>query len=422
VTRLAAEGSLLVRGDEIFAVDNHPRVLMYGSTPAWRDLSAASSDGVDVYELEANLVALGYDPDHEITIDDTFTDATAVALQRWQKDHGYVETGILSLGQVFFLPGPSRIGTHSGGVGSVVRDGSAITEVTVTRAIDTAFTPGPGTVDAIAPTGTVVKSGSVLFRVNGQPTVALIGTTDITRDLKIGVSDGEDVRVLEQALVDLGFDPSKAIVVDNTFDSATEEAVKRWQSTLALDQDGVLAAGRVLVVPSGLAVGDHHLEGGGEAVAKGTAVLDLTVSYRQVTSKISVSARGSLKVGDPVQVKFADGTLRPATITDIGAVATKDAKDATAAPTVPLTVKLQDSAFEPNLVSTPVDVLIIDSEAKGALAVPTDALVSLKEGGFAVQLADANKLVAVKPGLYADSWVQVTSDGIAAGTMVLVPA
>ena len=66
-------------------------------------------DGPDVKELEQNLVALGFDPTMTITVDDTFDSATAAAVERWQASVGETETGIVTLGQIVFLPGPQRI-------------------------------------------------------------------------------------------------------------------------------------------------------------------------------------------------------------------------------------------------------------------------------------------------------------------------
>ena len=79
-------------------------ILFNGAVPAYRDLSDGVSDGPDVKELEQNLVALGFDPSHEITVNDTFDSATAMAVERWQASVGETQTGVVTLGQVVFLP------------------------------------------------------------------------------------------------------------------------------------------------------------------------------------------------------------------------------------------------------------------------------------------------------------------------------
>ena len=54
------------------------------------------SDGEDVRQLERNLRALGYDPDHDMTIDDDWTWATTAAVERFQDERGLTEDGTLS--------------------------------------------------------------------------------------------------------------------------------------------------------------------------------------------------------------------------------------------------------------------------------------------------------------------------------------
>ncbi|MGI8412760.1 MAG: peptidoglycan-binding domain-containing protein [Solirubrobacteraceae bacterium] len=75
-------------------------------------------DGFDVQELKQNLVALGFDPNHQITINQTFDAATTTAVDRWQASHGATQTGTVTLGQIVFLPGPERITTINTVLGS----------------------------------------------------------------------------------------------------------------------------------------------------------------------------------------------------------------------------------------------------------------------------------------------------------------
>ena len=58
-TSLPAVGQVISQGHVLYRVNNSPVVLLYGSTPAYRTLSAGAS-GPDVAELNSDLVALGY--------------------------------------------------------------------------------------------------------------------------------------------------------------------------------------------------------------------------------------------------------------------------------------------------------------------------------------------------------------------------
>ena len=110
-TWLPSSGAVIRRGGTLFRVDNEPVVLMYGSVPAYRALKEGVSDGPDVAELNANLVALGFDPYSAITEGDHFSEATAAAVRRWQHAEGLPESGEVQLGRVIFAAGARRVTT-----------------------------------------------------------------------------------------------------------------------------------------------------------------------------------------------------------------------------------------------------------------------------------------------------------------------
>ena len=56
---------------------------MNGSTPAFRNLTPPTLTGPDIYELNRNLVDLGYDPDG-IVVDDTWQTATTAGIDALQ--------------------------------------------------------------------------------------------------------------------------------------------------------------------------------------------------------------------------------------------------------------------------------------------------------------------------------------------------
>jgi hypothetical protein len=110
VTAVPSPGTVVERGQSLYSVDNRPVTLLYGDLPAWRRLAAGMTDGPDVKQLEANLVALGHATEAEVTVDEKFTAATTTAVKRWQKSLGLEETGVVELGQAVFLPGAFQIG------------------------------------------------------------------------------------------------------------------------------------------------------------------------------------------------------------------------------------------------------------------------------------------------------------------------
>ena len=88
------------------------------------------------------------------------------------------------------------------------------------------------------------------------------------------------------------------------------------------------------------------------------------------------------------------------------------------------TVTLDDPEAAQGLDEAPVDVEVISDRADDVLVVPVTALLALAEGGYAVEVVASDGsgfLVAVDPGLFADGFVEVTSDGLRAGMEVVVP-
>src|SRR5512133_22989 len=133
ITRVPAVGQVVGRGQALYELDGHPVPLWYGSRPAWRAWQLGMSDGADVRQLEANLVALGFDPNRAITIDGQFNWATQAAVKRWQKASGRARTGAVALGQVVFWPGAIRVATVTATVGAPLQAGTALLTVTLTR-------------------------------------------------------------------------------------------------------------------------------------------------------------------------------------------------------------------------------------------------------------------------------------------------
>jgi multidrug efflux pump subunit AcrA (membrane-fusion protein) len=131
VTWLPRAGAVIRRGGTLLAVDNQAVQLFYGSKPAWRDLSVGVDDGPDVKELEQNLVALGYDPDHLITVDEHYSWATAAAVKRWQDARGLDKTGRFTTTMpAVFLPWAARVKTLNATVGGRAAPGAPALDAT----------------------------------------------------------------------------------------------------------------------------------------------------------------------------------------------------------------------------------------------------------------------------------------------------
>jgi peptidoglycan hydrolase-like protein with peptidoglycan-binding domain len=135
LTWLPREGTRIERGGRLYEIDKQASFLMYGRSPAWRDLGATTSDGRDVEQLERNLVALGYDPYDAIEIDAEFDAATSSAIRRWQEDRGLTEDGVISLGEIVFAPAARRVGELRTMVGDRIGPGAPLLDMSSTRKV-----------------------------------------------------------------------------------------------------------------------------------------------------------------------------------------------------------------------------------------------------------------------------------------------
>lgn len=140
VTWLPDLGRVLRQGDVLYWVDGSPVILLYGRTPAYRDLAeGATADAVkgrDVRQLNAALVALGYATKAQLDpTSNEFSWQTKLAVERLQRHYGLDDTGALRRGQVVFLPHAIRVTTTPVSVGSAAPPGASILTATSTRRV-----------------------------------------------------------------------------------------------------------------------------------------------------------------------------------------------------------------------------------------------------------------------------------------------
>ena len=116
-TWLPTPGQIVPAGGTLFAVDDQPVLEMPGAIPAYRAFQPGMTDGPDVAQLQAGLVALGDDPGHQLGVDRHFGWATTAAIEHLQRAHGMSPTGDLELGRVVFTVGPVRVGPLQADIG-----------------------------------------------------------------------------------------------------------------------------------------------------------------------------------------------------------------------------------------------------------------------------------------------------------------
>jgi hypothetical protein len=129
-TKLPDAGNKVNCGAVLYRVNDHPVLLLCGSTPAYRSLSKGDS-GPDVAELNANLVRLGYATRSQLDpSSDRFSSETASALEKLQSKLGEDQTGSLKLGQAVLLPESVRIAEVTGEPGGSAQPGAQVVYAT----------------------------------------------------------------------------------------------------------------------------------------------------------------------------------------------------------------------------------------------------------------------------------------------------
>jgi hypothetical protein len=135
-TSLPAVGELARQGQVLYAVSGDPVVLLYGTTPAYRDL-AEGDTGPDVTELNTDLVTLGYLSAADLGARsgwDYYSAETGYGVELLQAHLGQTQTGSLDLGQAVFLPGAIEV---TGYGTDTVLGGAAVTGAVVLTASST---------------------------------------------------------------------------------------------------------------------------------------------------------------------------------------------------------------------------------------------------------------------------------------------
>jgi multidrug efflux pump subunit AcrA (membrane-fusion protein) len=291
----------------------------------------------------------------------------------------------------------------------------------------TLYSQGAGTVTRLRSPGSVVSRGGALYWVDARPVTLLYGSVPMWRRLDARSPDGVDIRELEQNLVALGYDPYGEVEVDDHWDSATTAAVKRWQDDLGLAKTGAVAPGDVAVLPGPRRIGQLKTTVGA-LLQPGAEVMDTSSTRRVVTIDLDADKQALVKKGDKVSVELSDGSTIHGRIASVGKVATSTQDPDTGeqgTPTIEVRVRLARGAKTGAVDEAPVDVALAKETAKNVLTVPVDALLALAEGGYAVEVVNADgstRLVRVEPGMYADSFVQITARGLKEGMKVVVPA
>jgi outer membrane biosynthesis protein TonB len=386
-TWLPAVGSVIGRGGTLFEVNELPIVLMYGSVPAYRALKEGVSDGVDVQELNENLIALGYDPYGEISDYEHFGAATTAAVKRWQAAEGLRETGEVELGRVVFVPGARRITEVHVGLGQDPPGGASSEEPAAKEpAGKEPATEEPAAKEPAAKEPPIKEPAA-----KEPPAKEPVGKEPAAKE------PAEDAK--------------------EPVEETAEDAKEPVEETGSDDPGATKSPSK--------GSGEKPSSSGEPAAGGGMLVLTTTSTQQLVQLDVEADEQQLAHVGERAPVTLPNGERVKARITSVGTVATESSADAggeSGNATISVTLTLKRRVV--HLDEAPVTVELLEESAKNVLAVPATALIATAGGGYAVEaLQDRRRVeLAVTPGMFADGYVQIEGAGVHEGQTVTEPS
>jgi cell division septation protein DedD len=448
ITWLPNVGQVIHAGGTLFKVDGEPVILMNGTTPAYRDLSAADSSGEDILQLNRNLVDLGFNPDG-IVINDTWQAATTDGVELLQGSLGDPETGILTLGQIVFLPGDQLISTVDGTVGSTGGGGSSGANASTTvdppapqfvslRVSGSTTTPTTPTTSTTSTTSTTPTTSTTTQPATTTPTTSTPTTTTPTttsghKKKKQHPSQSQTIAALIQLL---------------RAENAQLQAELRAHHSGGGNGSGSghSGSGHSGSGDSGSGDSGSGNSGSGNSGSSGGSggtpveILQTTSTRLVVTVDLSASSQSEAVVGEHVTVQLPDGNTVNGRITAVSPVAQNSSSGSgngngnggggagsgggsgnggSSSSTIPVTIAINGHHLGAGLDQAAVSVNFVQQRANHVLSVPVTALLATSGSTYAVQNASPPyKLIPVTTGLFAAGYVQISGAGIYSGLQV----
>ncbi|MGZ6570918.1 MAG: peptidoglycan-binding protein [Solirubrobacteraceae bacterium] len=440
ITWLPPIGRVIKPGQVLYRVDGAPVILFNGTLPAYRDLSEADTDGPDIEQLKRNLRGLGFDPDHQMTIDQTFDAATAAAVERWQESVGEAQTGSITLGQIVFLPGTQRVTAVDAQLGSNGGSSSAASAASATNTSGTVASHAEFVSLSTKPaTGAPSCKPSKAKPTGSQSSAQRPAAKCKQSQTSNSASSKQQLAALLALLKAETLELQKAKSGSGSGGGRSGGG----SSTAAAGRGGgggggATGGGTASAAAAGSGSGGSG--GSGGAGANAQPILQTTSTQLVVTVDLDATMQSEAVVHEPVTVELPDGSTVDGKITQVSPVAQTSSSSSSSSSssgsgagggggggggssqpsaTVPVTITLTGHHHVTGLDQAAVSVNFEQQKATNVLSVPVTALLATAGGGYAVQEAQQPaKLLPVTPGLFAAGYVQISGPGIFPGLQV----
>jgi hypothetical protein len=421
VTWIAPEGTVVARGEPLYAIDGQPVVLFYGELPLfrslrfhgdaytsfdWLELDNARDDerkaglelsarGARVAEARLRLEEIqlhAQDAGRAQPVTPQFVrlaQAVAAAEDRLRRIEQLAKSQYAS-------PAELQQARYELAAAQAELDAGRRDR---TQQLATART-------ALAEAELAAHQAERLLRDAGDVRRALLASASNT-----------DIEILRTNLAELGHKGPAAA------------AIRAWQKQVGRSQTGLIEPGQIIVASGPVRVAAHlaevgdvlysRTEGRQGLVPDGTSssqVLRFTSTERVVTVALQLSDHDYARPGDAVTVTLPTDTEVQGRISKVSAHFNEQGR-ADAEIAIPAQEAL--GAVE----AAVVEVEFVVGRREDVLAVPVSALVALAEGGFGVEVVEGgpSRLVPVETGLFARGQVEISGVDITEGLTVRIP-
>jgi hypothetical protein len=292
-----------------------------------------------------------------------------------------------------------------------------------------------GTYTSVLAAGTVVQPGQTLYRVDNQPVLLMNGDVPAWRPFAPGMTDGPDVRQLEANLIVLGDARGLFTQAGSQYGPAAVAAVERWQTALGVPATGSVDLGAIVFQPSAV-----RIEAATVALGQRASAGDLPYQVTTTTRSVSVTLTPNdptVPVGQQVSIQLPSGATTPGLVTAVGpppasgspsssspsSSSSSGSSSSGSNGSTVLTVTPADPVATGAANGEGVQVALTVQSVRNVLAVPIAALVALAGGGYGLEVVEhsgVHQLVGVHTGVFASGDVQVSGNGLAAGTRIVV--
>jgi peptidoglycan hydrolase-like protein with peptidoglycan-binding domain len=283
----------------------------------------------------------------------------------------------------------------------------------------TLASPASGTLTKVRiEQGTKLGVFTPLFDVDGVTVRGIPSSAPLYRDLSPG-DEGDDVKALQQALKDAGYDPGD---VDGDFGDATVTALEDWQDDRGLDVTGTFTLAGFAWYAPGSTVLDVAVEAGAKA-GPGTTVATIgRPSALMAEADVSQLDVNSLKVGQTAALSLDadDSATIPAKVSSVAADAESSDAEAGSNTVVQFAVELTPAELPATARAGMTGSATVTIRSRTDVVIVPTVAVGGNAGSPSVQVLDNGTPVTrpVVTGLAtADSTEIIT--GLRAGEVVV---